>query len=376
MTKRTANARTVVTGAAVVGAIVAITVWISIGPTLDRACPEDVLESADQLAGFEVGGGVRPPSSGLSDSIVDRINEGLAADSAGVLFCGDFADPFAQFDGNHLYIFATNSRGANVPVIRTIDGTHGHELGDALPELPEWSSPGRVWAPAVMRVGDRWVLYYSTIDDESGLQCISVATSRSIGGPYADDSDGPLICPREQGGAIDPSPYVDATDSRFLLWKVDGNAIDAPTSIWSAPLTTDGLEVVEEQAVRLLDADAEWERDLIEGPSMIDVSDRLHLFYSANDWASADYATGHATCETPLGPCVKDDRPWLRRDGTITGLGGLEAFRDGDEDPWVVFHAWIGGSTGYPDSVRALFALPLSGDGEVSVGSPGGGPEG
>lgn len=36
-----------------------------------------------------------------------------------------------------------------------------------------------------------------------------------------------------------------------------------------------------------------------------------YLFYSANWYASYQYAVGYATCTTPVGPCVKPTY-WLR----------------------------------------------------------------
>jgi hypothetical protein len=55
---------------------------------------------------------------------------------------------------------------------------------------------------------DRFVLYYTSKDLESGLQCIGVATSGSAKGPYVDDRGEPFICQRELGGSIDASPVI------------------------------------------------------------------------------------------------------------------------------------------------------------------------
>ena len=35
------------------------------------------------------------------------------------------------------------------------------------------------------------------------------------------------------------------------------------------------------------------------------IDGQIILFYSANAWATADYAIGYATCEAPTGPCTK-----------------------------------------------------------------------
>ena len=109
--------------------------------------------------------------------------------------------------------------------------------------------------------------------------------------------------------------------------------------------------------VELIRNDLSWERDVVEGPSMIEVDGVWHLFYSANRWDTADYAVGHAVCETVTGPCVKDPEPWLASTDGTAGPGGLEVIELADRpNDLVVYHGWTGGEVGYPDGARALYA--------------------
>jgi len=60
------------------------------------------------------------------------------------IFNADFADPSAYRSPTNLYAYASNTTSANVPVFKMDQavGFSGRYLGDALPELPSWTSRG------------------------------------------------------------------------------------------------------------------------------------------------------------------------------------------------------------------------------------------
>jgi len=267
------------------------------------------------------------------------------------MFAGDFADPDVVAFGGSFFAFATNTMFMNVPVLSTESGgVHG----DALPVLPAWSEPHHVWAPSVTEVGDHWLLHYTTRHSGSGRQCISVAVGDHPAGPFLDESTEPLVCALDQGGAIDPSVVFDG-EAPHLLWKSDGNCCGLPTVVYSQPLSSDGLALAG-SPIELLRNDLSWERDVIEGPSMIEVGDTWWLFYSANRWDHADYAVGLAECQSVVGPCEKQPNPWLESTDSVAGPGGLEVVRLPDRAAdLVVFHGWVDGEVGYPEGARALF---------------------
>ena len=106
------------------------------------------------------------------------------------------------------------------------------EVGDALPQLPEWAAQGLTWAPSILQHGSTFVLYNTARYAEVGLQCISRAVSDSPESPFTDDSTVPFICQTELGGSIDPSPFIDIDGKAYLLWKNDGNCCGKPVNIW------------------------------------------------------------------------------------------------------------------------------------------------
>ena len=271
-----------------------------------------------------------------------------------VAYCDDFADPFVLVaDGEH-YAYSTNSDGMLVPGLTAANLFGPGDRHDALAGLPRWAAQDatRVWAPSVLPRGDRYVLYY-TLGMPDGRQCISVAVADNPMGDFVDRSAGPLVCP-DSGWAIDPSPFVGADGRAFLLWKDGGEG-----SIVASELNAEGTSLVGDPHV-LLFADQAWEAGVVEGPSMVEDRGRYYLFYSANDWRTANYAVGYAACNSPLGPCDKPgNRPWLAASDGAQGPGGPELFRDRD-GLWMVVHAWVGRHVGYPDGARNLFVLRIA----------------
>jgi beta-xylosidase len=273
---------------------------------------------------------------------------------------GDFADPFALVQSSGLYLYATNTVTANIPVMQipTGDIFNGDYLGDALPTLPAWTVKGFQWAPAVWaRPDGTFVMYYATPAPASdGLprrQCISRAVADAPAGPFTDDSSAPFICPTDQGGAIDPSVFVDQ-GRPYLLWKADGDCCGLPTPIYSQPLSADGLTTAG-PAVPLITDDQAWENHIVEGPSMVRFGSTYELFYSANDWDTSHYSVGIALCSSVQGPCTKPlDHAWMVSAQHYSGPGGQEFFLF-DGDVWMVHHGFLPGQAGRPGGQRRLY---------------------
>ena len=277
------------------------------------------------------------------------------------IFPGDFADPYALAVPQAIYVYATNTQSANIPVTRIDNGNvlNGVYLGDVLPTLPSWTVKGFQWAPSVWARPDQtYVMYYATPAPpppagEDRRQCISRATAPAPWGPFVDDSTGPMICPLDQGGAIDPSIFVDST-TPYLLWKSDGNCCGLPTVISSQQLSADGLSTTAPPHP-LITNDQPWEGSVVEGPSMVKVGSTYELFYSANNWDSADYAIGIALCPSVDGPCTKpQDKAWMTSAAGYRGPGGQEFFAN-PGGVWMVHHGFLPGQAGKPGGQRRLY---------------------
>jgi beta-xylosidase len=282
---------------------------------------------------------------------------------ANPVHAGDFPDPFIvrAADGYHAY--ASNGEG-NIQQLRSRDLARWERMPDAMPQLPAWAAPGRTWAPSLLERGGKWVLYFSAQHAASARQCIGAAVAGEPSGPFVGGA-APLACADDADlGAIDPSPFVAADGTPYLLWSACCNG----ARILSQRLSADGLSAVEVPRA-LIRADQPWEAGIVEAPSMLKEGGRLVLLYSANRWQGRQYAIGLAECEGPSGPCRKPaDAPWIQSAGDMAGPGGQEFFRDGWGRAWLAYHAWSAERASYSaGGVRSLRVERV----EIRDGSPG-----
>lgn len=256
----------------------------------------------------------------------------------------DFPDPSILRVNNIYYSYATNAAGKNVQVARSQNLVDWEELPDAMPALPSWAQLGGsyVWAPDVIQIGDKFVMYYVARDSQSDRQCVGVAVSDKPEGKFKDTRDHPFICQAEQGGTIDPSPFRDG-DKLYLYFKNDGNCCGLPTYLHAQELAPDGLSLLG-KPTQLMYNDKLWEGHVVEAPYMFKHNGKYYLFFSANDYSTDAYAVGYALCQTPLGPCEQAaENPVLASQladkPPVIGPGGQSVFQVGDET-WMVYHAW------------------------------------
>ncbi len=296
------------------------------------------------------------------------------------VLASNFPDPFVLEHEGRFIAYSTNSAGINLPVATSTDLSHWQvatdpaapsRSHDAMPVLASWVREGRTWAPEVMEIGGRWLLYYTARHATRDLQCLGVAVAGSPMGPFRDDRAEPLVCQYALGGTIDANPFRDADGTLYLYYKSDGNHVDKGTVIWGQRLAGDGMSVIGEP-VPLLRDDAAWEWQLVEAPAMVRVPAGYRMFYSAAyyGWDPKErlsrYSTGYSTCAGPLGPCTDaPENPVLAsvddaQAGCLSGPGHPAVFEARGRS-FIAFHAWAA----TPDcrlakNERFLYVAPLS----------------
>jgi beta-xylosidase len=275
------------------------------------------------------------------------------------VFRQDFPDPDLLLVGDTWYAYATNGSGANIQRARSEDLITWQRLPDALPALPGWAQLGGsfVWAPEVLALDNRFVMYFTARDKAADRQCIGVAVADAPDRPFRAQGDGPLVCQAEEGGSIDAHPFRDG-EQLFLYWKNDGNCCGQATYIYAQPLAPDGLSLTGEPT-RLVRNDAQWEGRVVEAPTMVRRDETYFLFFSGNNYGGLEYAVGYAVCETPVGPCEdapenpilasKIDAPPL-----VVGPGHQDILEVNGET-WIAYHAWEVLSNGTRGSRRFLW---------------------
>jgi len=294
------------------------------------------------------------------------------------VFKADFPDAFILPHGSSFIAYSTNN-GPNVPIAVSSDLVHWNFVGDpathkprdALPELGSWAHEGFTWAPEVLQLGNRYLLYYTASDRRKDAQCIGVAEASDPFGPFVDSRAEPIVCQTGLGGSIDADAFRDADGKLYLYFKNDGNRVHARTSLWGQPLAPDGLSVTG-QPVELIKDDQRWEDRVVEAPTMFRSPAGYQLFFSGGffGWNPGEgglspYAMGYATCTGPLGPCTAAaENPILhsfqgREAGCLSGPGHQSIFQAGTRT-FISFHAWQANSGCRKEGdSRNLYVAPL-----------------
>lgn len=284
--------------------------------------------------------------------------------------------------GNSFYAFATNhlvgSKLVHVQMAHSNDfetWTYDSASGqDALPKLPAWvdaNSP-RVWAPDVVQLSNgSFVMYYTAAyKSNTALHCLGVAVSSKVQGPYVPISDTPWACPTGQGGAIDPAGYTAHDGTRWVVYKVDGNAIghggncnNGVKPIVSTPIllqqvsATDGHTKIGNPSSPLI-TNGLLDGPVVEAPSLTQMPDGTFvLFFSSNCYATPLYDVSYATSKHIAGPYTKYGPMFVTGDDGLVAPGGLDIAVNGNH---AVFHANWG-------SGRAMFTALISGNGNLWV---------
>ena len=277
----------------------------------------------------------------------------------GPVYPFDFADPDVLLVHGTYYAYGTNSTAGNIQIMESTDLEHWTKEGDALPTLPSWATPGSTWAPGVISLKRTYLLYYTAAAAGSKTQCLSVATARRPAGPFVDTTKAPLECQPALGGSIDPSPYLGPSGLPYLAWKSIGGD-GQPATIWAQALDRQGTALAAGHPTALLHPTEPWQGSVVEAPTMTEIGGSWFLFYSGNNWDSADYAIGVARCAGVLGPCMEPlAEPLLGSESNLEGPGGETVFEDAQGNLEMAFQAWMPGAVGYPHP-RLLFIRPLT----------------
>lgn len=324
----------------------------------------------------------------IAISLMGASGAALAEPSFVPVYKENFPDPHIIRHNDRFVAYATNY-GINLPMLTSRDLVNwtpvmrsddpGKPL-DGMPQLAPWVEKDRTWAPEVMEIGGRWLLYYTARNRKRDVQCLGVAAADNPLGPFRDTSTEPLVCQYDEGGTIDANPFRDTDGKLYLYYKSDGNAVGKTSYVWGQRLSDDGLKLVG-TPVRLIKDDKPWEWKLVEAPAMVRSPGGYQMFYSAAyyGWDPKErlsrYATGYAQCAGPLGPCEDaPENPILnsfndRQAGCLSGPGHPAVFEAGGRH-FIAFHAWAATrGCRKAEEERYLYIAPLFWkDGKPQIG--------
>ena len=266
----------------------------------------------------------------------------------------DFPDPAVIHapDGFY-YAYATQTlrdgKWINIQVARSSDLIHWEDLGDALPQKPDWARTTQdFWAPSVIFDGSTYFMYYSATPDvyhdHKRGHGLAIATSESPAGPFVDIGKSLL-----QGGGfefIDPMAFDDpATGKHLLYW---GSGFEP---IRVQELAADRCSFAEgSEPIGLI-----WPNGkngafprLVEASWVLRHDDFYYLFYSGDNCCGpdAEYGVMVARSESPIGPFETLEQAkgiphslMLHKCERWLAPGHNCVVQDRAGDDWIIYHA-------------------------------------
>jgi arabinan endo-1,5-alpha-L-arabinosidase len=266
----------------------------------------------------------------------------------------DFPDPAViHAPDGYYYAYATQTlrdgKWINIQVARSSDLIHWEDLGDALPEKPEWArSTQDFWAPSVIFDGSTYFMYYSATPDvyhdHKRGHGLAVATSKSPAGPFVDL--GKSLLQGEGFEFIDPMAFDDpATGKHLLYWGSGFEPIRVQELAADRCSFAEGSEPIE--LIWPNGKNGAFPR-LVEASWLLRHDDFYYLFYSGDNCCGphAEYGVMVARSKIATGPfetleqakgvphslmLFKSER-WL-----APGHNCIATDKAGDA--WIIYHA-------------------------------------
>ena len=293
---------------------------------------------------------------------------------------GEIADPsIVRGDDGYFYIFSTMGR-----VLRSEDACNWVVFSESILSRPTWEVSvwgevvnAQIWAPDVIKIGDKWIYYYSL--SAWGKCCgVGLAVADEITGPYTDL--GKLFDYKEIGidNAIDPHVFVEDDGSVFM-------SVGSFQGLFLLQLTDDGLALeggVATQAkdkILIAGRVGGWDGSTYEGSYIIKKDGYYYYFGSAGtccEKQNSTYRVLVGRSEEITGPYLDAQGRPLTASGSgktygtlcldtgvtnknMAGAGHNSILVDDAGDYWIYYHAY---STEDNYATRHLFMDKLAWD--------------
>ena len=109
-----------------------------------------------------------------------------------------------------------------------------------------------------------------TTSGHRGHYCLSIATATSRASVHRS-SNAPILCRDDEGGAIDPDPFIDGSGHPWLYFKTydDINTGSMPSRIYAVPLSSDGQHLAGTPRIVLAQEHLSSLYETVENPQMI-----------------------------------------------------------------------------------------------------------
>jgi beta-xylosidase len=257
--------------------------------------------------------------------------------SGNPVFPGWYADPEGTIYNDTFWIFPTFSAPYEEQVFMDAFSSA---------DLTNWKKHERIldtgavswaekamWAPSVIKRGDRYFLFFGANDIQSDEETggIGVAVADRPEGPYHDYLGKPLIDKFYNGAQpIDQFVFEDTDQKLYLIY--------GGWSHCNIVKLSDDLKEVEPSDDGTVFREITPE-GYVEGPFMFIRNGRYYFMWSEGGWTGPDYCVAYAIGNSPFGPFERIGTI-LRQDASIaTGAGHHSVIHvPGTDDYYIVYH--------------------------------------
>ena len=247
----------------------------------------------------------------------------------------------------YCYATGTGGKGPGFYTRSSEDLVHWSDPVLCFDAISAWGE-SHFWAPEVVYHQGRFVMHYTAMSREAKSLRLGVAVADSPEGPFHDVHGRPMF---DLGYATIDGSVLITGEGNYFYYSRDccENIVDGirTSQLYCVRLSDDLTEAVGEHKL-ITTPEYEFERKSLsmdephlwnEGPNVIPYGDGYVMNYSANYFASNDYAICLATAEHPMGPWKKSvNNPVLSCRDDLFGAGHNAFFTGKDGELYTAFH--------------------------------------
>ncbi|GAB3907144.1 glycoside hydrolase family 43 protein [Mucilaginibacter boryungensis] len=249
---------------------------------------------------------------------------------------GWYADPEGIKYGDTYWVFPTYSAKYNEQVFLDAFSSKDLQTWEKHPRVLDTSNvkwaKRAVWAPAVLKKGGKYYLFFGANDVHQGeVGGIGVAVANKPDGPYKDLLGKPLINEIVNGAQpIDQFVFKDKDGSYYMYYGGWGhcNVVRLKDDFSGLKPFADGTMYKEITP-----------NGYVEGPYMFRKNDHYYFMWSEGGWTGPDYKVAYAVSDSPLGPFQRVATVLEQDPAVATGAGHHSVIHsESDDKYYIVYH--------------------------------------